>query len=151
MSAGRSDPCSIEALGAVYCWGLHSLGQRGNGLQTPSAIPVETLMPTSCQGAILAPSRSHACAMANDEHSWCWGDNGFRHLGAGEGRFLAETTPVPVSGGSFAWVGERAVFGLIDRDGFASGRHVLRAEYTPGSNPAEQGPLRLQIRVRAGR
>lgn len=153
VAAGASNTCAVRQDGDIYCWGFNGRGQLGNGFQTSSAIPVETLMPTSGQDAILALGRNYACAMAIDGHSWCWGDNESRQLGAGEGRLLAETTPVPVSGGSFGWVNDRALFGMIDRDGFASGRYVLRAEYTPGSNPNEQGSLsqRIAIRVRAGR
>ncbi|HET7544964.1 MAG TPA: hypothetical protein VFK05_34095 [Polyangiaceae bacterium] len=84
VDVGYSTACAV-AQGGVYCWGLGTRGQLGNGALVTSALPV--LVVTS-QGILagvssVAVGGSHACAVTKTGELWCWGSNDKGELGLG--------------------------------------------------------------------
>ena len=81
---------SGESAGKVYCWGLGTSGQIGNGANSTVNIPTEVTMPSgvSAFGQVWT-SNNYACAIAasgvNAGKRYCWGDNFSGQLGTGDG------------------------------------------------------------------
>ncbi len=101
VANGQSHSCVLASDGEVYCWGLNTNGQLGDGSTTQSTTPVAV-----AQGAIPATSviiqitagASHTCAIASDSKAYCWGLNTNGQLG--NNSTTQSTTPVAVSLGA---------------------------------------------------
>jgi alpha-tubulin suppressor-like RCC1 family protein len=83
VSAGYYFTCALSDLGAVWCWGLNSSGQLGDGTTEGRLQPVAV---SGLPAGILAVSAgsTHACALDPAGLVWCWGANGSSQLGNGE-------------------------------------------------------------------
>jgi len=83
IATGRQHTCGIRANEHLLCWGSHALGQAGLGpsaplaLTQPSAVSPETAWRTVAAGSF------HACALANDTQTACWGFGQAGRLGTG--------------------------------------------------------------------
>jgi alpha-tubulin suppressor-like RCC1 family protein len=80
--------CARTRAGEVFCWGLNSDGQLGNGTDDRLFSPVRVsglVAPVE-----LAVGGAHSCARLADESIWCWGRNEYKQLGDGtqEDRYL---------------------------------------------------------------
>ncbi|TXJ02528.1 MAG: hypothetical protein E6Q32_02395 [Neisseriales bacterium] len=81
---------SGESAGKVYCWGLGTSGQIGNGASSDVNVPTSVTMPSgvSAFGQVWT-SNNYACAIAasgvNAGKRYCWGDNFSGQLGTGDG------------------------------------------------------------------
>ncbi len=81
---------SGESAGKVYCWGLGTSGQIGNGASSNVNVPTSVTMPSgvSAFGQVWT-SNNYACAIAasgvNAGKRYCWGDNFSGQLGTGDG------------------------------------------------------------------
>lgn len=65
--------CAINDL-EVWCWGINSSGQLGDGTQS-SSDHARALRPTGMTNATkVVTNNAHACAI-NSNRLWCWGDN----------------------------------------------------------------------------
>jgi alpha-tubulin suppressor-like RCC1 family protein len=88
--------------GAVWCWGVGSNGQLGDGTTTTSAAPVQ-VKGLSGVKSLVTDYESAYCALLISGHVECWGDNATSggstngQLGGG-GNELVSTTPVMVKG-----------------------------------------------------
>jgi alpha-tubulin suppressor-like RCC1 family protein len=101
-SIGVSDygntACAVGAAGAVYCWGLGTQGQLGNGTMgnsnfaVPVTLDVNQTMPFT-GAAKVSLSYQHTCALMTDKSLWCWGDNSQGQIGIGSA--TATTVPNP--------------------------------------------------------
>ncbi|NQW60229.1 hypothetical protein HQ459_05540 [bacterium] len=93
VSAGTSFTCALKSDGTVWCWGLNTSGQLGDGTTTLRSRPVQV---TGLSGITSVESSSdYSCALKSDGTVWCWGNNGFGQLG--NGTTTTANTPVQVS------------------------------------------------------
>jgi alpha-tubulin suppressor-like RCC1 family protein len=94
VSVGYSHTCGIIRGGALYCWGLNSSGQLGDGSTANSANPVPVVGMSSGVTAV-ALGDYHTCAIQSGSLK-CWGYNGYGQFGNGSTANSAH--PVLVSG-----------------------------------------------------
>ena len=67
--------------GNVRCWGEGVYGQLGTGTQVNSMIPVDVVdLPPGMRS--VAAGLFHTCAVTGVGGVMCWGDNGYKQLGA---------------------------------------------------------------------
>jgi len=80
MGAGGDYTCGLTVPGNLYCWGDNASGNLGTGGGT-SIFPT----PQAASGArtykSLAVGFFHACAIAMDDSTYCWGNNWAGQLG----------------------------------------------------------------------
>ncbi|KAF5832372.1 regulator of chromosome condensation 1/beta-lactamase-inhibitor protein II [Dunaliella salina] len=89
LEVGPNFACGIQLYTDVlYCLGLGSLGQLGNGIKEDSAFPVCTLPDV----ATVSVGKNHACAIKLDGSGYCWGKGVDYQLGDG----VAENSATPV-------------------------------------------------------
>jgi alpha-tubulin suppressor-like RCC1 family protein len=78
--------CVIRRDGTVYCWGLNSHGELGDGTMTNKSMATKTKTMTNTValgigGYNTIGPLTHACAVGSDGSVWCWGDDAFGELG----------------------------------------------------------------------
>jgi len=97
ITAGDEFTCALASGGAARCWGLNSHGQLGRGEGNPGGSQVN---PADVVGGRLFSSisagRRHACGVATDGQSYCWGSNMLASLG-NQLQAAVRSTPVPVA------------------------------------------------------
>ena len=84
FSAGAGHTLAVSSTGAVYSWGLDSVGQLGDTVDTTT--PVITPQPVALPGfrfGAVAAGASHSLAMTTLGQIYSWGSNGFGQLGQG--------------------------------------------------------------------
>lgn len=91
VSAGSTHTCAV-ADGQVYCWGLNSSGQIGDGSYTTRTSPVAVSGQSGYTVTDVAVGTSHSCAITEGGDLWCWGLNAYGQLGNG----TTTTSAVPV-------------------------------------------------------
>ncbi|WP_192483271.1 MULTISPECIES: RCC1 domain-containing protein [Cysteiniphilum] len=76
--------CAISDAGKAFCWGENHHGQLGGGSHVNGDFPV----PVDTSGALygldiidIAVGNNFACAIANNQKAYCWGDNANGQLG----------------------------------------------------------------------
>jgi alpha-tubulin suppressor-like RCC1 family protein len=94
LAAGTYHTCArTSAEAAVYCWGLNSNGQLGDGQNWWAPAPVVGDLSFSALGA----SYDHTCGLTSSGAAYCWGNNNAGQLG--DGSTATRATPVAVVGG----------------------------------------------------
>ena len=83
-----------EVGGAVYCWGINTNGQLGDGTTTNRLTAVLVANITTAT-SVSAGYGDHTCATLADGTVQCWGNNGSGQLG--DGTITKRLTPVLVS------------------------------------------------------
>ena len=87
--------CALKTDGTVWCWGLGTNGDLGNGSITDSLIPVQVSGLSNVSS--ISVESVNACAVKADGTLWCWGADAYGALGDGNQSVLY-TTPAQVSG-----------------------------------------------------
>jgi alpha-tubulin suppressor-like RCC1 family protein len=73
--------CATKSDATVWCWGLNSSGQLGDGTTTNRSRPVQVL--DLADVVSVDTGYDYACALKLDTTVWCWGGNGNSSLGDG--------------------------------------------------------------------
>ncbi len=91
VAAGEKHTCGIRNTGEMFCWGLGSRGQLGDGLQLSSLKPVLVLKPsalaanTSVNWSQVSAGRDYTCGIHRDANTtgqlFCWGTDDSYTLG----------------------------------------------------------------------
>jgi len=86
LSTGGSNSCALLGNTSVYCWGLNSNGNVGDGTTGQSdARALYRYSPVQAQdlnGAIqVSTAAKHSCALLDDATVKCWGSNAYGQLG----------------------------------------------------------------------
>lgn len=101
VSAGGQHTCAVASDGRVYCSGLNSDGQLGDGTFINRLTPVAIDMTGALVGKTIKKLQSgtnHTCAIASDDKVYCWGQNKFGQLGDGTTTNRSVPVAVDVSG-----------------------------------------------------
>jgi alpha-tubulin suppressor-like RCC1 family protein len=94
VAVGTSFTCALKSDQTVWCWGLNSSGQLGDGTTTNRNRPVQV---SGLTGVTAIDNQSDfACALKLDQTVWCWGNGGFGQLG--NGATVNASTPVQATG-----------------------------------------------------
>lgn len=92
MALGGSHTCVIASDAKVYCWGIGTSGQLGNGSTAQTLVPVAVDTTGVLAGKTMVDvyaGGSMSCARDSDGELYCWGDDWYGQLGDG----LSEVQP----------------------------------------------------------
>lgn len=82
VAVGGEFACAISSSRRLFCWGSDYFGQLGNGVTSgPFSTPQSVTVPGPWKA--IATGAHHACAIAIDDSTYCWGWNGAGQLGIG--------------------------------------------------------------------
>ncbi len=98
MVYGYQHVC-VLASGGIYCWGMNSKGQLGDGTTTTRSVPVATNMSGVLAGKTItsiSAGQYTTCAVA-DNQVYCWGSNYYGALGTGTRSLDWAAQSLPVS------------------------------------------------------
>lgn len=92
VSAGTSHACAVLDDASVKCWGQNTSGQLGLGNTTAHGALAGTMgdalakvsLGTGRTAVAITAGGNHACALLDDAHVKCWGENGLGQLGLGD-------------------------------------------------------------------
>lgn len=103
VSTGYLHTCAVRSTGALYCWGVDSSGQLGDG--SASTTPVGA--PQLVAGAVtdwrsVSAGESHTCALRKVGRLYCWGTDLNGQLGTGAAR-QDRAVPTQIAGRRTDW------------------------------------------------
>lgn len=92
VAAGYGHTCALLVGGSVKCWGLNISGQLGQGHNESLGLQADEMgdnLPAVDLGAgvkvvAITTGDSHTCALLDDQHIKCWGENWRGQLGLGD-------------------------------------------------------------------
>lgn len=96
ISAGGSFTCGIDENNVAYCWGRNNVGQLGNNDATFTNQDEPTLVSGGLTFNDIAAGWLHACGIATNGSTYCWGSGGQGEIG--NNAILDRRVPTLVSG-----------------------------------------------------
>lgn len=100
IAVGRLTTCGVAADGVGYCWGHNQRGEIGDDLfDIGASSPTPREVMGGRRWKSIVTGWTHACGIAEDNQTLCWGDNSMGQLGIGAADTVAHRTPTPVAGG----------------------------------------------------
>lgn len=93
--SGSSSSCAIASNREVYCWGVNSNGQLGDGTTSHRNVPIlaqRGVIPADVNIESLSIGSGAVCAIASDKNAYCWGYNVY----GGLGNDTTTNSPLPV-------------------------------------------------------
>ena len=93
MDVGFDHTCALMGDLSVYCWGVNSYGEVGNGQTTPVLTPTEVLNSSHEVIGITLDAHS-SCAWSRNGTAFCWGWNVYGTLGVGNTTNMNQPTTV---------------------------------------------------------
>ena len=95
VRVGAGFTCGLTTDNRIFCWGLNTEGQLGNGSNSQnSLVPVPLAGDRRYRLLRLGPD--HGCAISLSEVTFCWGFNRYGQLG--DGTTATRRSPVKVAG-----------------------------------------------------
>lgn len=94
MAAGIDHYCMVMNTGSLYCWGVNSFGQIGDGTSDDRKKPVQIFANGVTSVSLGA---SFTCAVVNATVK-CWGRNSYGQLGIGTQDSIAHPHPTTIAG-----------------------------------------------------
>ena len=96
VAAAGSSACASNAT-QVWCWGLNSNGQLGDGTKTEQLSATSVVGSGNFDGDVIDVQCGgvHCCMMLDNGDMSCWGDNAYGQIG--DGSKTDQTSPVTVS------------------------------------------------------
>lgn len=98
LALGNGHSCALEQSGRVFCWGLGTSSQLGNGANVNSTLPVmvDTSLLANFSGFKSIRSLQHStCGLSVEGNLFCWGVNTYSQLG--DGGTVNQNRPVIVN------------------------------------------------------
>ena len=93
---GDGHSCGLAVGGLVWCWGLNTSGELGNG-GSPQASLVPVMVTGGTVFTQITASGNHTCGLDATGAALCWGNGGSGRIG--DGATTSRTTPRLVGGG----------------------------------------------------
>jgi alpha-tubulin suppressor-like RCC1 family protein len=93
ITAGHKHACGLKTNGTIWCWGLNTWGNLGNGNTTNQKYRVAAASGITTATQIMA-SESATCALLSDQTVRCWGEG----IALGYGSTSNSLTPVQPTG-----------------------------------------------------
>ncbi len=82
LAMGTSHSCALRSDGTVWCWGLNSSGQLGDGTTQDRVSPTRVQgLPAGRKATQIAADEGNTCALLDDHTVWCWGLDDAKNLG----------------------------------------------------------------------
>ena len=78
VSVGANHSCAILLDRSLWCWGVGTSGQLGDGTKTNALVPVRAKISSVISADV---GLAHTCAVRSTKSVWCWGSNRYRRLG----------------------------------------------------------------------
>jgi alpha-tubulin suppressor-like RCC1 family protein len=98
VSAGGGHSLALQAGGALWSWGLNSLGQLGNGSGSGGSSPAPARMGADGDWAGISAGEIHTTAFKRNGTLWAWGANSTSQLGiGGPADLLNHNLPVQIT------------------------------------------------------
>ncbi|MBI2522450.1 MAG: hypothetical protein HYV97_18665 [Bdellovibrio sp.] len=98
IAVGFNHACAVVGTGGgsgdVFCWGMNSYGQLGDGTNSTQSVPVQVQNLSSV--VAIAAGEGHSCALQSGGSVQCWGNNSDYQLG--DGSTANRNNPVIVQG-----------------------------------------------------
>jgi alpha-tubulin suppressor-like RCC1 family protein len=96
VATGQSHTCALKVTYSMWCWGVGTSGQLGQGAATSSTSPVQ-VSGTQVTWRLITAGTVHTCAVRTDSTVWCWGSNAAGQTGLGPA-VTTQTTPAQLAG-----------------------------------------------------
>jgi alpha-tubulin suppressor-like RCC1 family protein len=97
LSLGDFHSCGLQADGQVFCWGLNTQGQSGNGVPGGTGSNVPRVIIGGALFSSISAGGNHTCGINVDKTTMCWGNNVGGQLGVGSN--IDKFEPAPITGG----------------------------------------------------